>query len=163
MEEGRKVITESKGVIAMAMGIWGFVSHNISELIIVLIGLMVIDYITGITASIIDKSGLDSSKSLGNFSLEKGITGGIKKFCYLILIGLAIALDYVIFYIGTEAINLDLGAKGIFTLLVTCWLIATEGLSLVENLGRIGVPMPPFLRKAFSKLKDATEKVGDEE
>ena len=48
--------------------------------------------------------------------------------------------------------------KGTFGIATTIWLIGNEGISITENLGVIGVPLPPFLTQAFRKLKNKDNK-----
>ncbi|OJG46063.1 hypothetical protein RV04_GL001229 [Enterococcus hermanniensis] len=36
--------------------------------------------------------------------------------------------------------------------------IAVYGISIVENLGQLGVPFPDWVKDRFSKLKDVSEK-----
>lgn len=157
----KTIVTGSKGFLAMCAAVFSFMANSITELVVVLAIMMIVDYITGVGASYIEQQ-VDSSKSLGKVNLKRGITGVFKKMGYLILVGLAIILDYIIYYLGATSAGIELGFKGIFTLIVTCWLIGTEAISLIENLGRIGVPIPSFLRKAFIKIKDTVEKVGEE-
>lgn len=156
----KQIVQGSKGLFAMCGAIISFVANSVTELVIVLAILMFTDYITGVLASYVEQQ-IDSSKSLGKVNLKRGITGVFKKAGYLILVGLAILLDYIIYYLGFSAAGIELGFKGVFTLIVTCWLIGTEAISLIENLGRIGVPIPNFLKMAFVKLKDTVEKVGE--
>ncbi|WP_193774565.1 phage holin family protein [Vallitalea guaymasensis] len=157
----KAVVNGGRGFFAMCGAIFSFIANSVTELVIVLAILMVVDYATGVLASYIEQQ-IDSSKSLGKINFKRGFTGVCKKIGYLILVGLAILLDYIIYYMGNTAAGIQLGFKGIFTLVVTCWLIGTEAISLIENLGRIGVPIPNFLSKAFIKLKDTVEKVGGE-
>lgn len=37
------------------------------------------------------------------------------------------------------------------------FLIATEGISIVENLGRLGITVPDFLKNTFEQFKDKGE------
>ena len=48
-----------------------------------------------------------------------------------------------------------------FGLLVAIWLLINELISILENLTRIGTPMPPFLVKVVSAFKVAVENSGD--
>ena len=42
------------------------------------------------------------------------------------------------------------------------WLTLNELLSVIENLGRIGVPLPNFLKKIIAQLKDTVDKKVDQ-
>lgn len=160
MEKEKIILGTSKGMMAMIVAIFSYMYQSITELIVVLVLLMILDYITGLIAAAISGT-IESAKSIGSLSWKKGLSGIVKKVGYIVLVGIAIIFDYVIYYLGAEA-GISIGIKGIFTLLVTCWLIATELLSLVENLGNMGVPIPPFLKNAFLKLKDISGEMGDE-
>ena len=45
-------------------------------------------------------------------------------------------------------------------MIVTVWLIINEMLSILENLGVLGVPIPGFLQSLVKKLKITTERKG---
>ncbi|MTI49716.1 MAG: phage holin family protein [Firmicutes bacterium] len=148
--KGNVVINGSKGVLAMTMGLLAFMVNAITELVIVLVVLMFIDYGTGMISSFIEKK----------WNSNAGINGAAKKVGFILLVLVAVLADYVILHLG-EQLGITLGFTGVFTLAVTCWLISTELLSIIENLGRLGVPIPKFLKNAFEKLKDASEKIGE--
>jgi phage-related holin len=82
--------------------------------------------------------------------------GIIKKVGYMVLLALAFFVDYIISYLVSKA-GIQSPVNGLFGVATTCWLIGTEGLSILENLNIIGVPFPPFLKSAFKKLKDESE------
>ncbi|WP_066499834.1 phage holin family protein [Abyssisolibacter fermentans] len=145
------LINGSKGILAMITGIFIYVAGSITELVIVLVFLMILDYITGMIAGYIQKK----------WSSSIGLKGAVKKVGFIFLVLIAILTDYVIVQLGAK-IGITLGFVGVFTFAVTCWLISTELLSITENLGRMGVTIPKFLRIAFTKLKDVSEKVGGE-
>ena len=47
--------------------------------------------------------------------------------------------------------------------LVTMWLIINESISILENLVKIGVPLPAFLEKTVKRLKVTMEETVDSE
>ena len=123
--------------------------------IVMLICAMVIDYATGIMAAWTNSE----------LSSKRGVKGIVKKVGYLALVVAAMILDWLISQ-GLQQINLDLHYSVFFAVLVTVWLIVNELISTLENLSRIGVPIPNFLKKLISKLKasvdrEAEEKVAD--
>ena len=118
--------------------------------IIMLIGAMIIDYATGMMAAWTNSE----------LSSKRGVKGIVKKVGYLALVVAAMILDWLI-YQGLQQINLDLHYSVFFAVLVTVWLIINELISVLENLSRIGVPIPNFMKKLIDRLKTTVEK-GDE-
>ncbi|MCX7829240.1 MAG: phage holin family protein [Thermanaerothrix sp.] len=100
----------------------------------VLVAFMVLDYLTGVIAAYQEKK-LDSNVGW------KGIT---RKALIFVIVALAHLLDTAL---GQE----------LFRGLVIWFYIANEGLSVVENLGRAGVPIPAPLRAALESLKQKAE------
>lgn len=97
---------------------------------------MAIDFITGILKGIINKK-LNSQTCL------KGI---IKKCCYFLLVIVAVALD-----------RLYPEAQGLVRTLVCYFLVATDGISILENVGECGVPYPKFLKNMLEQLKSKSD------
>lgn len=97
---------------------------------------MVVDFITGLLKGIVNKE-LNSQTCL------KGI---IKKCCYFILVIVAVALD-----------RLYPEAQGLARTLVCYFLVATDGISILENIGAAGVPYPKFLKNILEQLKDKSD------
>ncbi len=99
----------------------------------ILTAFIVIDYLSGIVAAFIDKR-LDS---------RVGVRGIARKVGLLILVAVAHLLD-----VGT-------GMEAPILQTATTWfLIANEGISITENLGEIGVPIPKSLQEALRRLRD---------
>ena len=115
-----------------------------------LILVMAADYATGMTNAWIK----------GEISSRTGIKGIVKKLCYLMLVAVAVVVDWVVF--GTMS-ALGLAPElTVFGLTVTVWLIINEIISILENLSDIGVPLPEFFRRSLSKLKLNVENKGIE-
>lgn len=139
-------INSLKGAIAVIAGVVGYLADCFSELVVVLVFLMIFDYITGIMAAYFRKD-LESGR---------GIKGIFKKFAFMLLVLLGFFLDFVVGYL-VQKVGLKITTGGLFGIATCCWLIGTESLSIIENLGHIGVPIPVFLKGAFTKLKDTAE------
>lgn len=120
--------------------------------IVMLCFVMIMDYITGMAAAWRD----------GNLSSKKGAFGIAKKLLYLVAVCVGIVADWVI-YSGLQAVNVSLGVSTFFGLLVTIWLVVNELISILENLKKIGVPLPKFLLSIVKKLKITAENVGKSE
>lgn len=122
--------------IVAAMGtVCGFLFGELDGLLIAVLVLMVIDYITGISASIVLKT-TDSKISW------KGI---IKKFVMLLILVVAHTLDVYV-------LCLDAGSTAIMSL-VEFLYIANEGLSIIENAGKLGIKLPKALKEALVQLR----------
>ena len=99
----------------------------------VLVTFIVLDYCTGVVAAYVGKR-LDSSI---------GARGIARKVGFMVLVALAHLLDK-----GT-------GMSAPVLQTATIWfLVANEGLSITENLGEIGVPIPRTLQDALKRLRD---------
>lgn len=118
--------------------------------IIILIVAMIIDYVTGMMSAWLNSE----------LSSKKGIKGIVKKVSYLALVAVAMIVDWLIFQ-GLQQINVDLNYSVFFAVLVTVWLIINELISVLENLSRMGVPIPNFLKKLIDRLKNTVDEKGD--
>ena len=103
-----------------------------------LVAFMVIDYVTGIMLAILNKS---SKTATGGLSSKAGLKGIFKKCGMLIVVIVANRLDVLA---GTDVIR-----NGCIII-----LIANEGLSIIENLGTMGVPVPKILINFIEALKN---------
>ena len=112
----------------------------------VLIAVMIVDYFTGMA----------SAKVTGELNSRIGIVGIIKKVGYLALIAVGMVVDYII---GSALINVGVEAQQSywFGMIITIWLIINELISILENLGEIGVPLPEFLVNAVKSLKNKVD------
>lgn len=105
----------------------------------VLIALMVADYVTGIlVAAVWHKSTKSASGALDS---KAGFKGLLKKCMILVLVMIGVLLDQAM---GTEYIRMA----------VVLFFIGNEGISLLENLGLMGVPYPEFLHRALEALHE---------
>ena len=120
--------------------------------LIILTVAMIIDYGTGMAAAW-KKSDLSS---------KKGVAGIVKKVGYLVLVCVGMLVDWLIFC-GLETFSAGESYKFSFGLLVAIWLIINELISILENLGTIGVPVPNFLIKVIKRLKITAEKTTESE
>ena len=142
----------SKSIIAVIAGVLSYLKGSFNELLVVLAILMVCDYISGVTAAL----------SQGTFSVAKGLRGAVKKAFYLFLVLIGFLIDYSISYLATEA-GLTIVTNGAFGIAITCYLIGTEGLSVVKCLVWLGLPVPDFVAKAFGKIRDRSDKIAGQE
>ena len=126
------VISTVGGFIAEFLG-------GVDSILKALVIFMIVDYITGlIVAFVFHKSRKTEG---GGVSSKEGLKGIIKKICMLMLIGVAHALDNV------------MGADYLRATLIM-FFMANEGISILENIGLMGVKYPAFLMKALETLRD---------
>ncbi len=114
--------------------------------IIVLVGSMLIDYISGVAAAWMT----------GTLNSRIGKHGALKKVCYMLLVITAGITDWVVHY-GFLQIGIIYEVKYYFGLIVTIWLILNELLSILENCTTIGLPVPSFIKPIVMRLKILTE------
>ncbi|MCQ2743476.1 MAG: phage holin family protein [bacterium] len=119
------------GFLVKLFGGW---DTNLSTLVI----FMILDYITGLIVAFSGNSPKSENGSLNSYIGFKGIA---KKIIMLVLVAVAFRIDLVcgIDYIRNIAIIA---------------FIANETISIVENAGLMGVPVPKVIRKAIDILKN---------
>jgi len=122
----------------------------------ILMILMIIDYITGMLASKAEAIQYPDDPNYG-WSSKKGVLGVMKKVGYLGIIVVAVCLDHIIVTTGSYW-GYDVPLKGLIGVIVTVWLVLNEMLSITENSGRMGAPVPPWLAKYIAVLKGKIEK-----
>ncbi|RHS23350.1 holin [Clostridium sp. AF12-19] len=116
-----------------------------------LMSLMVIDYLSGMAASAVEALDHPDDKSYG-WSSRKGAKGIAKKVAYLCVIAVAMVIDYII--IQTSDVLGVTFPNTMLSLLVTVWYLLNEALSITENAGRMGAPVPEWLMKYIAALKN---------
>ena len=105
-----------------------------------LITVMLIDILTGIVKSILMHSNKSASGGLSSVSMFRG---GIKKIFILLMVALGTVLDSVI------------SPDNVFIrIMIVSYYIANESLSILENVGACGVPLPKVLYQILDSLKD---------
>lgn len=137
-----------RSILAAASIATGYLTNSFGGLIVVLIFLMIFDYITGIMSAYVNKS-LES---------KEGLRGIFKKISFILLVLLGFFADIVVTYL-IQKVGIKTSTGGLFGIATTCWLIGNESLSVIENLGEIGVPVPKFLKNAFVRIKDISEDI----
>ncbi len=128
--------------------------------LLILAAMMTIDYISGMTASKVEAADHPDDPNYG-WSSKKGAKGIAKKAGYLFVVAVAMAADYLTLKVAA-AIGIAVSAKAIFGLMVTVWYILNELLSIIENAGRMGAPIPEWLKKYIAVLKDKIDNTDHE-
>lgn len=137
-----------------ATGVVAYLSHKLGVtfyLLGLLLVLMVIDYVSGMAASAIEAIDHPDDKQYG-WSSKKGAKGIAKKVAYLCVIAVSMVIDYIV--IRTSGVLGVALPNTMLSLLVSVWYLLNEALSIIENAGRIGAPVPNWLMKYIAALKD---------
>lgn len=124
-------------LIFSAVGGWlGYFLGGCDGLLYALIAFVVIDYITGVMCAIINRE----------LSSAVGFKGNFRKVLIFLLVGIANIIDVQV--IGTGAV---LRTAVIF------FYISNEGVSLLENAGHLGLPIPEKIKTVLEQLHDRAE------
>lgn len=122
-----------KLALGEAGAIIGFFLGGADGLIKALIVFAIVDYITGVAAAAIEHK----------LNSEIGFKGITKKLLLFCIVGVAHILDVYV---------LDTGA--VCRSAVVLFYIANEGLSIIENVARCGLPIPDKLKIILEQLKE---------
>ena len=130
------------GVLTALAAVGAFVAHALGgwdASMQVLVALMVADYVTGVLlAAVWHKSTKSQSGALDS---KAGFKGLLKKAMILLVVWLAVLLDAAM-------------GGGYFRMAAVLFFVGNEGISLLENLGLMGVPYPEFLKRALEALHE---------
>ena len=122
-----------KIIITAFCALFGFLFGDCDGLMIALIGLIVMDYISGVIAAVVEKK----------LSSEVGAKGIAKKIFMLLIVAVANIVD----------INV-IGEGHVLKSVTVIFYLANECISLIENAGRLGVPVPKKLLDVLEQLKN---------
>ena len=109
----------------------------------ILIGVMSLDYITGIMCGLMGKS---PKTETGGLSSKAAFEGLMKKVLILMVVGLAALVDHAI----AVSAGIEMAAV---TGACCLWFVASEGLSILENAAAMGVPIPKVLLRALEIMR----------
>lgn len=123
-------------VLAFAFGGW-------NDLLSVFLVIIIIDYVTGVLAAIKDRSGLNS---------KIGFWGLTRKALMFLVILLAHQLDILL---GHDMGVVKSGAVYFY--------MANELISITENYGRLGLPLPNKVTRIITVLKNKDKQEDDKD
>jgi toxin secretion/phage lysis holin len=127
-------------IIFAAIGCYiGWFLGGFDGLLYALVAFVVIDYITGIMAAILEKK----------LSSNIGFKGIFKKVLIFTFVGIGHIVDIYILQNGSAVRTA-----------VIFFYLSNEGLSIIENATKIGLPVPEKLRAVFVELGKEEEKSG---
>lgn len=129
MENVIKII--GSAILTIATFLFGDISIPLE----VLMFCIVVDFISGMVKAYV----------VGDLNSHTGFKGIFKKVGYLVIVALAYQIDKLT---GTEVIKTT----------VIYFFVVNEALSILENWGKIGLPIPPVLIDKIEQLKGKEEK-----
>ena len=116
---------------------------SMPPLVWILIAVMSIDYLTGLITGAMGKSNKTENGYLESHAALKGL---LKKSLIILVVLLAALLD--------QAVSAGAGIQFEAVMGATClWFIASEGLSILENVAMMGVPVPKILLKLLEVMR----------
>ena len=126
-----------KNILAGVCTVLSFLFGDMEGLMVALVALIILDYISGVIAAAVEK----------RLSSEMGAKGIAKKIFMLLIVALANIVD----------INV-IGDGHVLKTVTVVFYICNECISLIENAGRIGVPVPKKLLDVLEQLRDKDDK-----
>ena len=118
-------------------GFLGWFLGGCDGLLYALIAFVTVDYVTGVMCAVVDRK----------LSSSVGFKGIFRKVLIFIMVGIAHILD-------TQVI----GNGSVLRTAVIFFYISNEGVSLLENSGQLGLPIPAKLKEVLKQLHKRSEK-----
>lgn len=123
------------------LGGWmGYYLGGCDGLLYALLAFVTVDYLTGVMCAIADKK----------LSSNVGFKGICRKVLIFLLVGIANIVDIQV-----------IGQEGILRTAVIFFYLSNEGVSLLENAGHLGLPIPEKLKDVLEQLHKRAEKEAD--
>jgi len=138
--------------VGLITGMIAYLIGRITMVTIVFFVFMGIDFITGF---------LGSKASDEKYNPKKAEKGVYKKMGYLIFWVVAVLVELVLKEQGAS-IGITMNMP-LISLVVTFWLLGTEGLSIMNNLHKMGIKVPKWFISYFEKMKQLKTEVDDDE
>ena len=135
----KEIWTYTQMVIAGIGGWLGWLLGGYDGFLYALIAFVVLDYLLGVMCGIVEK----------HLSSDVGARGIFKKVVIFSLVGVAHIIDQNI-----------IGDGGVLRTAVIFFYLSNEGISIIENATRLGLPVPEKLRDVLVQLKDGGDKSG---
>lgn len=120
-------------IFALIGGWLGYFLGGWDGALYALITFITVDYITGVMCAISDR----------RLSSEVGFRGICRKVIILVLVGVGSILDRQI-----------IGSGSILRTAVIFYYLSNEGISILENATRLGLPVPEKLKNVLEQLKE---------
>lgn len=125
-----------QGIFTAIGGYIGWLLGGVDGFMYALITFIVIDYITGIMVAVVERK----------LSSEIGFRGIFKKILIFILVGIGNVIDIYLVKNGS-----------VIRTAIIFFYISNEGISIIENAAKIGLPIPKQLKDILKQLNKDNE------
>ena len=129
----KQIISTMKYVFAGVGGFMGWFLGGLDGFLYALIMFVAIDYLTGLMAAYVQKK----------ISSEVGFRGICRKVAIFCLVGVGHVLDTQVIQNGS-----------VLRTAVIFFYLSNEGISIIENIAIIGLPVPKKLKDVLEQLRD---------
>ena len=129
-------------VFTMVGGWLGYFLGGCDGLLFALVVFVAMDYITGVMCAAADQK----------LSREVGIKGICRKVLIFMMVGIANVLDVLI-----------IGSGSVLRTAVIFFYLSNEGVSLLENAGHLGLPIPEKLKAVLEQLHRQSEETDEDD
>ncbi|MCX7903053.1 MAG: phage holin family protein [Caloramator sp.] len=124
-------------IFATIGGYLGYFLGGFDGFMYALITFVVIDYITGLMVAVLERK----------LSSEVGFRGIFKKILIFIMVGIGNIID----------VNVIKSGSAVRTAVIFFY-ISNEGISIIENSAKIGLPVPEKLKELLKQINEGGEK-----
>lgn len=126
-----------KYTITLTTSLVGYMFGKFDGLMYSLLTLIVLDYATGVLCAILEK----------RLSSEVGFKGILKKVLTLVVVSISYTIDLHL-----------LSNSGVLRSSVIGFYLVNECISILENISKVGVPLPKKLKDVLKQLKSKGDK-----
>lgn len=131
-----------QAVFTMVGGWLGYFLGGCDGLLFALVVFVVMDYVTGVMCAAADRK----------LSSEVGFKGICRKVLIFMMVGIANVLDVLI-----------IGSGSVLRTAVIFFYLSNEGVSLLENAGHLGLPIPEKLKAVLEQLHRQSEETDEDD
>lgn len=137
----KNVVSAIQLIITAIGGYLGWFLGGIDGFMYALIAFVVIDYLTGVMVAVLEKK----------LSSEVGFRGIFKKILIFVLVGIGNIIDVNVIQSGS-----------VLRTAVIFFYLSNEGISILENVTKIGLPVPQKLKDVLQQInKDEEDKTNE--
>ena len=133
----KNIINTLQLIFTAIGGYLGYILGGLDSFLYALVAFVVIDYLTGVMAAIVER----------RLSSEIGFKGIFKKVLIFTMVAIGNILDSKI-----------IGDGSTIRTAVIFFYLSNEGISIIENVAKIGLPIPEKLRTVLEQLNKEDDK-----